>query len=335
MTLTPLTKKAEIHAAYDLFVKSLKQRATRHPCVVGWKGGSGKFTLYWHEQASFWALFDIGDSGRYWCAFGITVCSQNEPVSITCEINPPNEGVDRRKGGLFLRDSGSGLYLAHTGKIAGGRKGIGKAAFLESYNYSEKEEIEWPDGETSKVIPLGRIGGRSFINGIGNFIHAVDAFKKNATAQIPAAISKKNPDLSFTPEFEGPRKKYKLTAAIESRCDHGTVVNTLHAELKALGLDAYSTPNIDLYLSDGKANITHLIEVKTDQTTTSLYQAVGQVMVHGALENSDPQRIVVLPGEVSPLTVSRLKRLQIMVVRYDWNRKETKPTFENLKKAVL
>lgn len=108
----------------------------------------------------------------------------------------------------------------------------------------------------------------------------MEAFKTNATGQTPPPIAEKNPDLAFTPEFEGPRKKYKLTSAIESQCDHGTVVNALHADLKALGFAAYKTSKIDLFLADDTANITHLLEVKTDQNTTSLYQAVGQVMLH-------------------------------------------------------
>lgn len=186
--------------------------------------------------------------------------------------------------------------------------------------------------DSDRVIPLGRIGGRSFIDGIGNFIHAVDAFKNDATGQTPAPITEKNPDLCFTPEFEGPKKKYKLTSAIESQCDHGTVVNTLHAQLKALGFDAYKTSKIDLFLADDKANITRLIEVKTDQTTTSLYQAVGQVMLHGALENSDPQRILVLPCDVSADAARRMKRLGIKVIRYDW--KGSIPVFDSLGKAL-
>jgi len=331
MNLTPLTKGAEIKVAYAQLVKSLKDRATRNRCVVGWKGGSDVFTVYWHKEAGFWVLFSIGDAGGYWCPFGSADPSQNNTVSITCEINPPNEGVNRRKGGVLLRDSSSGLYLAHTGKVAGGREGIGKSAFLESYSGS-LEEIEWPDGITSEVVLLGRIGGRSFISSIGNFIHAVDAFKANATGQTPKQIIEKNPDLSFSPEFDGPKKKYKLTAAIESQCDRGTVVNTLHAELKALEFDAYRTCKIDLFLADGKANITHLIEVKTDQSTTSLYQAVGQVMLHGALQKSHPRRILVLPGEVSTDTASRMKLLGIEVIRYDW--KGTKPVFDGLKRVL-
>jgi hypothetical protein len=331
MNLTPLTKKTEIKAAYAQLVKSLRNGATRHRCVVGWKGGSDVFTVYWHEEAGFWVLFNVGDAGGYWCPFGSANPAQNMTVSITCEINPPNEGVNRRKGGVLLRDSGSGLYLAHTGKISGGREGIGKAAFLERYSGS-REEIEWPDGETTEVVLLGRIGGRSFINAIGHYIHAVDAFKAKATGQAPSPITEKYPDLSFNPEFEGPKKKYKLTTAIESQCDHGTVVGALHQAVTAFGIEPYNTGMIDLYLADSTGRITHLFEVKTDQTTASLYQAVGQAMLHGVLEEGDPQRILVLPGELSADTAGKMKRLGIRVVRYEW--KGSTPVFDGLKKAL-
>jgi hypothetical protein len=65
--------------------------------------------------------------------------------------------------------------------------------------------------------------------------------------------------------------------------------------------------------------VSHLIEVKTDQSTGSLYKAVGQVMWHGALENGGLRRIVVVPGEPSTETVDRLQRLGITTLRYDWS----------------
>ena len=89
---------------------------------------------------------------------------------------------------------------------------------------------------------------------------------------------------------------------------------------------------IDLFLADDKADIAHLFEVKTDQITTSLYQAVGQAMMHGALQKGEPQRILVLPGEWSTDTASRMKRLGLKVIRYDW--KESLPVFENLQKVM-
>jgi len=331
MNLSPITVRKESKIAFDALRSCLIAGSKEFKRNVGWPGGHAECTLYWHENAGFWVVFWIEEPSRYWCAYGTMDPNKHDSVNITCEINPPIEGVNRRCGGVFLKDSGSGLYLAHSGKVGGGRKGIGKTSFLKEYSGS-LEEIEWPDGVTDDVVLLGKIGGRSFINNIAAYLRAVEAFKADTTGQTPAAVAERNPDLSFTPEFEGPKKKYKLTSAIESQCDHGTVVNTLHAELKALGLDAYKTFKIDLFLADPKGRITQLIEVKTDQTTTSVYQAVGQVMLHGALDKSDPRRIVVLPGEVTADTAKRIARLGIEIVRYDW--KGDKPVFTGLKKAL-
>ena len=331
MTLTPLIQKAEIRKAYGALVTGLKSGAVKYRRVIGWKGGNDVFTLYWHPEEQFWVVFSVDDFDGYWCPYGTTDPTQSKPMGITCEINPPKDGVNRRKGGIFLRDSANNFFLAHTGKVAGGRKGIGKRAFLDAYR-GARQEIEWPRGDTSEVVVFGPIGGGSFLRSIGNYLHAVEEFKATATNPTPERIRVKNPGLYFRPEFEGPRKRYLLTEAIESQCNHGTVVNALHAELKTLGFEAYSTPQVDLFLADGSASITHLIEVKTDQTSTSLYGAVGQVMVHSALETSTPRRILVLPGQISSDTASRIKRLGITVVRYDWN--GDTPIFDGLKRAL-
>jgi hypothetical protein len=333
MNLSPITNRKEGKIAFNALRSCLIAGSKKFKRKLGWPGDHGEYDLYWHEGAGFWVVFGLQELSRYWCAYGMMDPNQHGSLDITCEINPPREGIDRHCAGIFLKDIRSGLYLAHSGRVGGGRKGIGKANFLEEYTGSgNRDEIEWPDGVTAEVVVLGKIGGGSFVNNLAAYIRAAEQFKTNATGKTPAQVTEKNPDLSFTPEFEGPRKRYKLTAAIESQCDHGIVVNMLNAELKAMGLDAYTTPKIDLFLADGKATITHLIEVKTDQTTTSLYQAVGQAMLHGALEKSDPQRILVLPGEVSADTASRMKRLGIKLIRYDW--KGSQPIFKNLKKVV-
>lgn len=241
------------------------------------------------------------------------------------------EGIDRRCAGSFLKDSRSGFYLAHSGKVGGGRKGIGKTNFLDTYSGS-LQEIEWPDGITQEVVLIGKIGGKSFIADLSSFIRSVEAFKASPMGQLSPSLAEQNPDLMFSPEFEGRRTKYTLTGAFESECRHGTIVNALQVELEALGFKAYNTRNIDLMLADDMNTLTHLFEVKTDQTTTSLYQAVGQVLLNGALRNSDPQRIVVLPGKVSTDTARRMKKLGIKIVQYDWMSR--KLIFDNLEKAI-
>jgi len=74
-----------------------------------------------------------------------------------------------------------------------------------------------------------------------------------------------------------------------------------------------------------------LFEIKTDQNTTTLYQAVGQAMLHGALRRSDPKRILVPPSEASLDTATRLKRRGCEIVRYDW--KGNTPIFMKRKRV--
>ncbi|MFN7919111.1 MAG: hypothetical protein U0Q16_03385 [Bryobacteraceae bacterium] len=163
---------------------------------------------------------------------------------------------------------------------------------------------------------------------LANYIHEIQDFKDDVPGRGPALADKGKPDLWFTPEFEGKRKKYALTVAIESQCDHGTVVNSLHADLKGMDLNGLRTSAIDLYLTDDRDEITHLFEVKTDQSTSSLYQAVGQAMLHGSVQDNAPRRILVLPGTVSAETGWRLQRLGISVLRYEWE--GSRPVFIGL-----
>lgn len=155
---------------------------------------------------------------------------------------------------------------------------------------------------------------------------------RRATDALPPGLESKNPDWAFTPEFEGPKKKYRVLGTIEAVNHHGTVVNKLYAELKAMGFSPYRTKAIDLFLADEFNTITHVFEVKTDQRSTSLYEAIGQAMWHGALQASCPKRILVLPGDLAQGGKARLERLAIEVLRYDWD--ASKPTFKNLKTLV-
>jgi len=213
MNLTPITTRKESKIAFKMLKAYLKTGAVRFQRNVGWPGDHGEFSVYWREREQFWVVFGLEELSRYWCAYGTMDPNEGGSLDITCEINPPTDGIDRRCGGIFLKDSASGFYLAHSGKIGGGRKGIGKRAFLESYS-GALPEVEWPDGVTAEVVILGKIGGNRFLSNLASFIHHVKTFKADATSQTPKAITQRNPDLGFTPEFEGTRKSTSSRALL-------------------------------------------------------------------------------------------------------------------------
>lgn len=328
MNFSPIEGVGESKKAYQELKKRLTEGAEKLKRNVGWPGGNGTFDVYWHERHGFWVAFDPNLESRYWCAFGTKDPGTQDRLKISCEINPPKRGIDRRCAGMFLKDAASRIYLAHTGKIGGGRKGVGKTEFLSRLLPGERELVEWSDGGESEVVWFGRIASPQFLRQIGSFLREVASFKAAVREEAPSDIEAKNPGLGFSPEFSGQRKRYRHRDEIDSRCDHGTVVNCLQSVLQGRGYQAHNTQSIDLFLVDSKSRMTHLFEVKTDQNTSSLYQAVGQVMLHGALHERKVNRIVVMPGKASEETLQKLGLLGIHLLEYEWQGEQ--PAFPGL-----
>ena len=99
---------------------------------VGYQGGGQSYDVHWHQAAGIWGLFEPSAAkGRFWICFGLENPAKASSLTITVETNPPVQGVNRRCAGVFLRDEHGNFYIAHSGKVGGGRKGIGKKAFRE------------------------------------------------------------------------------------------------------------------------------------------------------------------------------------------------------------
>lgn len=115
--------------------------------TIGYKGGQVRGKVFWFSNDKFWVFFEklekggLNESGaqkgpkipKYWNAFGTEDPNENEMLSITCEINFPLSGIERRVAGAFAKDDANRLYVVYRGKIGGGRKGIGQTLFFENY----------------------------------------------------------------------------------------------------------------------------------------------------------------------------------------------------------
>ena len=97
-------------------------------------------------------------------------------LNITVEINPPHEDENHRTGGVFLRDEEGRLYVAHSGKIGGGRRGVGLRSFREFSNRLPWQEITTPKG-SREVIIFGPLDAGGFPDMLAQFVHTVAEFK--------------------------------------------------------------------------------------------------------------------------------------------------------------
>jgi len=326
--LSAVIHAPEVRQAYRSLRQQLEQGAEHIERRVGFQGSSAIEKLMWRPGDGFWALLGDGaELDHFWCAYGVGTEPLAASQPIVCEINPPHEGFNRRCGGVFLKDERGGFYLAHTGKVGGGRKGVGKSAFLRDY-VGHLEPFHWPDGRRDKLIVIGRIGDSNFPGQLGHFVHEVARFKAAATQQqadSPTVDSAQR--FFFTPEFSSTRASYAVEGSVEARCNHGLVVDALRTALGGQGLKRFvgNDQHRDLFVATLCGSRTVLFEVKTDDSSTSIYTGIGQLMLHGAIERKAPTRVLVLPAAPVSKTQTALRRLGVSVLKYQWV--DAKPVF--------
>jgi hypothetical protein len=292
---------------------------------LGWQGGGGVFNVYWLNKQGFWCVLEPAlTENRYWCAFGVDNPHNTENLTITCEINPPFSGVNRRMAGAFARDSCGGLSIAHSGKVGGGRKGIGQAAFL-SLCHCAAAPVTFADGITTEMLIVGALTSKKLRAEIAYFIREVERIKPMLVKAADAKNGAKGD--KFAPEFSGKKKAFLVVGQVEAIATHGLVVGALADALEALSLAPHSDQQRDLFLGPGGAP-THLFEIKTDFTPYSIYTGVGQLMLHGVAKSASPVRVLVIPGTPSGSLGAQVNALKVRMLTYSWE--GDKPVIKNL-----
>jgi hypothetical protein len=154
--------------------------------TAGFQGDSLDVQL--HSDGDLWYTTDIVGSPRrqrYWNAYGRL--SSGHPGDIIVETNIPLRGRDLRVGALFGEDADSGsTFLLHTGKIGGGRAGIGKSAFIDWVEGQQPSRLVRLPPEHSPpdfVIEVAELHAQSFLSDIKAFVLQAERFKEWATGQ--------------------------------------------------------------------------------------------------------------------------------------------------------
>lgn len=187
--LTPLVTSKHIEKAYVLYKNLLTANTIKKSGTISFSTNDVPAVsdkVNWNSKHKFWSYFgkdEYGGGNRHWCPFGIDDPAGKQ-IDITTEINIPLEGINRRVGAYFAKDKQEKLYLMHSGKIGGGRRGIGKKAFKQFYSKRCRTvEVQWPDGKVTDDYPVAVVPSNDFELEVANFIHAVAEFKKTVKAK--------------------------------------------------------------------------------------------------------------------------------------------------------
>ncbi|MCK5290952.1 MAG: hypothetical protein KAR39_02925 [Thermoplasmata archaeon] len=318
--LTILSKKADIQKAQEKFKKAFSGRSERTEKVkVGHQGASFPVSVSWYGKLELWWTFDTEDN-RYWCAFGTDEprWGSSHSHSIICEINSPHSGIYRLTSGAFAVDEKDQLYVLHRGRIGGGRTSIGKRVFID--NFSGTWLTVNDGGRRTDVALVGCLEERAFPEDVSWFIHEVKRIKEVARGGKKYADHREH---KYTPEFFG-LKEYSTSRNVKAECSHGLVVKSLREELQKAGLNVANDRYRDLYVI-GKGGATKtLFEIKTGDSISDVYSAIGQLLFHSALEKKRPKLVAVLPfadSKSSKHTRAALNALRIECLPYSWNRR--------------
>jgi hypothetical protein len=120
---------------------------------------------------------------RFWNCFGVDDPGEAGMLQITVEINPPHVGENGRLGGVFLRDAQGRLFIGHSGKVGGGRPGIGARSFRKFFENGEWLEIEGSRRRRREVVVFGPLDRDDLAAVIAPYVHAVARFKNAMSHQ--------------------------------------------------------------------------------------------------------------------------------------------------------
>lgn len=249
------------------------------------------------------------DIPRYLNTFGIFEPNRSMQ-NMVLEINIPMDSNSERVAAYFAENKATGqIFLMHSGRIGGGRKGIGKVAYL-AWSDDEIVPVAEESGKLRGGIIVSEIDEQKLFRNVSEFVKKVADFKDQAAEGKlqTKSFERKVKDVEdrYRREFSG-KKRSKARGAIEYDTYHGDIVDALFETLNAgkqPGDKVVNTTFIDLTVKrDGKP--IEIYEVKTGTARQVLYTAIGQLTVHSG-GDADLRKIMVLPkGEKLPNDIGK------------------------------
>lgn len=289
---------------------------------IGWQGGRR-------------AGAKLSTDGKYWF-FTLDERQRTSPrrlnffgklnsgtgVAITVEVNVPFEGSSGKANGFFARNVENGrTYLFHSGRVAGGRKGVKKDA-LVAWSNLRITPIATLGGALREGIMVMPTSGKSAIRPALDYVQAIIDFKeavREGKTQTPKAIRDTEEFRDYYDEFFG-RKRGKISRKhVDYKSRHGEVVKRLRDRRIEQGLKhghrIVKNQLLDLGVADGKI-LVEAYEVKSGCTRGEIYTAIGQLMVHGGAKGCTKTLVVPRIDTIPPDIRAALIRHHIDVQFY-------------------
>jgi hypothetical protein len=281
-----------------------------------WRGGELRTAIHWTRDDSFWWVFEPrqardGIAARHALLLGYAPDPPTKRESITCEINLPRAGTDRKVAGIVVADANGALYLAHSGRMGGARSGQRKAGFREFLADGVWRKVTWPDGKESEALIVAPLDSPRLTRLLGQFVDSVRRFKAGESPSTRTGLCVE------------PMQVESATTA----CDRRLVDAALHEELAKRGLFGGTD---DLFSLRGERP-QPLFALVADGQADELTRAVGSLSLASARSGSDIRPILIAPAALADGDAT-LNALPFACVRFRW--RGARAVFDGLDDAL-
>ncbi len=283
-------------------LKGVPSRGVR----LTWRGGELRTTLHWaRDDAFWWAVEPRGATARtgarHAVLLGHAPSAPTKRESITCEINLPRSGADRKVAGIIAADEKGAFYLAHSGRMGGARTGQRKAGFRGFLADGVWRPVHWPDGRESEALIVAPLDSPRLTRLLGLFVDAVRRFKEG---DLPALRPHDQPAIA----------EPVLADSASAACDRRLVGASLYEELGKRGLFGGAD---DLFSLRGERPRPYFALV-ADGQAAELAVAVGSLTLLAARGGASLRPILIVPSTLADREGPTLRRLSFPCVRFRW-----------------
>ena len=211
-----VSDEKEIRRLHSIFSKKMENHLTERMTVhVGYKGENKLLEVSYSSDLNIWWTFQKL-SDRHWNSFGVGIPSRKSNNSITCEINYSIQGFNTSLAGGFAANEEGEVILIHSGRIGGGRKGIGKTLFTDNY-IGEIIPVKVKNN-ISEYAPVGSLSSARFGSQVALFVHEISRIKElSKNIQTPSKIDtiKSGIKTTFNEEFSGEKEVKQRERALQ------------------------------------------------------------------------------------------------------------------------
>lgn len=264
-----------------------------------WRGGELRTTIHWARDDGFWWAVEPRHT-RDALVLGHAPQAPGKRERITCEINLPRHGADRKVAGIIAAGEDGALYLAHSGRLS-------KTGFREFLTDGVWRPLRWPDGEETEALIVAPLDSPRLTRLLGRFVEAVRRFKAGAIPEPQTALCV-DPSTRASPA---------------EACDRSLVDVALHEELSKRGVFG---GHMDLFSRPGERP-QPLFALVANGQPEELAIAVGTLSLAVARNAIGVKPILVAPAELDGLG-----QLPFACVRYHW--RGARAVFDGLDDAL-